>query len=217
MRIRNKEIKFRKWKVKDKKDFVNLINNDGTEKEIADVLVYSCLENPNIALTADEYRYVIGQIRKESLGAKIDFNFKCSACDENFVQAISIDEILKPVYSDYQTIKKDGTTIEIGDIVNKTYYDAAIDKCESTEEEYFVDFLYHIHSINGNSAFTYDELVKIVEDLDMAVFDGILDEWDKQRFKIDDNVDVSCTSCGAVETYTFDEIPGFFPETWFNR
>ena len=48
--LMGKKIKFRKWKVKDKKKFFENPNNVLKTKE---ALVYDCLEDKNIALSDD--------------------------------------------------------------------------------------------------------------------------------------------------------------------
>ena len=43
------------------------------DSNASDVLVYDCLELPNTILSPDEFRYVLTQIRKESISETIDF------------------------------------------------------------------------------------------------------------------------------------------------
>lgn len=217
--VRDNIIKYRKWKVKDRKKFIKMLSDieNIKEQEASNVLVYDCLENPKVILSPEEYRYVLTQIRKTSIGGDIDFKFTCSACKSPFNVKLDLDYIVKPKFSEYLNIKVDEIKIELGDVISKEHYDKRISDCKSEEDIYLTDFLYHIKSINGNNTFTFDELSNYFDNLDTDDVDNIFDEWDTMRFIVDDLAEVECPKCGHKENYIFDDLPGFFPTKWFNR
>lgn len=218
-KVRGKEIRFRKWKVKDRKKFIALLKDIENIKDsnASDVLVYDCLELPNTILSPDEFRYVLTQIRKESISETIDFKLLCSNCEEVFNINLDLDYLIKPEFSSYTNIKVQGYDIEICDVVNKEYYDKSVKATTTADELYMVDFLYHIKSVNGDKSFTFVELEEYFEDINTDEIDSIFDQWDKMKFIINDVNDVTCPNCSNVEKYIFDDLPGFFPNKWFVR
>lgn len=217
-KIRDKSIKFRKWKIKDKRKFSENSFTVDEDNEIIDStspLVYDCLENPNIILSPEEFRYVFTQIRKESLGNDIEFEFTCASCESKFNKTLKLTEIVKPMGTKYSDIVVKNIKLGIGDIINKEFYESKIGACISESEEYLVDFLLHINSINNKENFTYDELVTYFDNLDVDISEEILEKWEAQKFYIDDTVEIECPECKVKEIYSFDEIPGFIPESWY--
>jgi hypothetical protein len=43
----------------------------------------------------------------------------------------------------------------------------------------------------------------------------LLEQWDDIKFRLDDINEAVCTHCGAEEKYKFDDMPNFFPKSWF--
>lgn len=220
--LRDKEIKFRKWKGKDRKAFIKSLKNiqetqEIDEKATAEILVYNCLEDKNIVLTSEEFRYVIAQIRIASIGSTLDFNFECSECELDFNTSLELNDLVKPVFEPIQDIVVGDITIKLGNIRNKEYYDKAISDCKSDDEIYITDFIYRVHAINGNDTMTPQVLMDYFDNLDTDVLDSILDKWDTMKFKIDDIKVVKCSHCDFEEEYMFDDLTGFFPKSWFTR
>ena len=112
-------------------------------------------------------------------------------------------------------IPEENIEIEISEIQSREHYSKAIAKCESTEEIFMVDFLYHIHKLNSDDTFSFDELNEYFDDLDVDVVEKIFDKYNNMRFKVDDLSEVECPHCKFKETYQFDDLPGFFPNEWF--
>lgn len=217
--IRNKVIKFRKWKVKDRKKFIKILNelDDINDFSTTKELVYDCLEDKNTILSSEEFRYVLGQIRKESVGDTIEVSLLCETCGEEYNSSLKIDDVIKPSGQDYTEVKFDDVSVSFGEVVNKEYYDKKLEESETPEEVYMNDFLYHISKIDGNETFTFAELEEYIDNMNIDVLDKVLDEWDKMRFTVNDVCSTQCSHCDTVETYSFDDLPGFFPETWFTR
>ena len=60
-----------------------------------------------------------------------------------------------------------------------------------------------------------DEIIDLFDNMDIDEFDNIFNQWEDIKFKIDDKYNVECPSCNDSVVYSFDEIPGFFPPSWF--
>ncbi len=215
--IKDRVIKFRKWKVKDRKKFIALLKEDDINYHgLTDSLVYDCLENKQEILTPDEYRYILTAIRIKSVSDNIKFDFKCEnkECEKDYSVDLKLSEVLSPLYEKGDEIISSDTKIKLGFIPNKKYYDDKIKGC-TPDEIYLVDFLLHINTIDGNDTLGFDELLDYIEELDTNVLDDIFVQWDNIRFKIDDINEVTCPHCDSTEKYQFDDMPNFFPSSWF--
>lgn len=209
IKVGDKTLTIRKWKGRNKKEFVKALKSENlNEMQVMDTLVYSCIEEDAI-LSVDEFRYVLSKIRTYSLGDDVEVEFYCEKCGEVFKKQLKISDIIKYTYKDLKEIKVDDVHIVLGNIRNK---DAYISKV-SEDEDY--DIFFRIESINGNDAFTMDELIDMFDDMDIDTLTKVMEIWEESRFKLDDVSDIECPSCSHVTKFRFDEIPGFFPESWF--
>lgn len=214
IKVGNKIIKARKWKAKDRKLFrKKLVESEGKNisKIISDVLVYNCLENPNIALTDEEIQYLFIQLRKISISDKFKFEFECENCGHKNELILKIDDVIKPVYKEYEPIIVDNITIEIQDIKNKKFYEENKDEYDDAKE-----LAFRIKSFNGDTSKSFNELVEIFENMDINTFDKIYQKFQEMNFHIDNTYACECKNCGHKNLFEFDEIPGFFPDTWIS-
>lgn len=220
IKLKDKTIVTRKWKGKDKKNFIaEMIKEKPNEKEIMNTLVHDCIETINgkdykeykekVAFSPDEFKYIISMIRSESLGDDVTYNFFCTACKQTSERIYHITDILRPKYEEGNTIYVDDIEIVIGEIKNPDFYYKKI------EEDSIYDFLLRIESINGNESFSLDQLIEYFDDLDVKTLDEILIQFNKLKFKVDDLNEFVC-DCSHREKFYFDEIPEFFPTEWFN-
>lgn len=212
IKLNNREITIRKWKAKEKKEFLNTVRNSESLDTLQDVLVYNCIEE-KVALNADEFKYVLTQIRSYSLGDEIELEFFCDNCKTKFLNTIKLSSVVKPLISDKKEIKSKNYKIKLSEIRNVDFYKEII-KANPTEERDY-DFYLRIQSINGDDSMTLDEIVQLFDEMDIDEFDSIFNQWEDIRFKIDDSADISCKNCETIVKYSFDEIPGFFPPSWF--
>ena len=219
--LKDKTLTVRKWKGKDKKRFMNLMQQpEPDEDQIMQTLVYNCIESavgPNgvidindIILSTDEFKYTISMIRSASLGDEIEYNFYCTECSETKKRIYNITDIIKGSFGDGESISADGVEIILGGIRNKEYY------LEKLKEGSIFDFFLRIKSINGNDSFDLDFLIDFFDDLDIDIIDDVLGQYDDIRFKVDDVNEFVC-DCGHTEKFHFDELPEFFPSEWFNE
>lgn len=210
---KSNEITIRKWKAKEKKEFLNTVRNSESLDALQNVLVYNCIEE-NVALSAEEFKYVMTQIRSYSLGDSIELEFFCDKCKVKFLHTIELKKIIKPIISDKNLIETKNYKIKMGNIRNPDFYKETIKNNPQEEKDY--DFYLRIESINSDDTLTLEEIVQKFDDMDIDEFDSIFKQWEEIKFKIDDTTEISCKNCSDKVKYSFDEIPGFFPPAWFN-
>lgn len=208
----DKKYKVRKWKAKEKKEFLNLIKKGESLDALADILVYNCIEG-KAAFNADEFKYFFSKMRQISLGNEINLEFYCDECKSKFLKTIELDKIIKPLFSNIKDIKTKNYTIKIGTIRNSDFYKQIISSNPENSNEY--DFYLRISSINSNDSMTLEEIVNLFDNMDIDEFDSIFEQWENMRFKIDDTTVIECNNCSHSVRYSFDEVPGFFPSSWF--
>ena len=212
IKLGNKELTIRKWKAKEKKEFLNTVRKSETLDSLQDVLVYNCIEE-KVALNAEEFKYMMTQIRSYSLGDEIELEFYCDSCKSKFLNTVKLSEIVKPVFSNTNEIKTKNYKIKMSTIKNVDYYKEVIKNNPTEEKDY--DFYLRIDSINADDSLSLEEIVDLFNEMDIDEFDSIFEQWEAIRFKIDDVTEISCKKCETTVKYSFDEIPGFFPPSWF--
>lgn len=209
--IRGKEIKFRKWKVKDKKKF---LQNKSDPLKIKEALVYDCLEDNDIALSEEEYKYMLIRIREESIDEKVQYEFTCDHCNQSFDFEANLNEINKPIFKEYGDIIVGKHIFKMTNLRNRNFYENTILGMDDEEERALVDFILHVDSYNSQDGLSFEGLVDVINDLDVKDFEKIFKQWEDMKFKVDNIEPVSCPHCGNVEQYEFDDLPGFFPDSW---
>lgn len=209
--VGDKSITIKKWKGKHKKEFIRLLKEDKPDElAIMETLVYSCIDE-DVILSTEEFRYVLMKIRALSLGKTISADFYCEKCGELHKHEFNLEELLKPVFKPIKKIEYQGTKIKLGPIRNKKIY------IEKVSEDDIYDLLMRVSSINNNDGFSLLELEEIIEELDIDVIEEIFNIWEDHRFKLNDINEVECPHCHHKELYKFDELPGFFPDSWFSN
>lgn len=211
VKLNNQEITIRKWKAKEKLAFKEIMKDKDSDKsKLVDILVYNCIEE-DVAFSKDEYKYVLSKIRSLSLGDEIPLQFTCDECNEQFIEQIIISEVIRPSFKEIKTIETKNFEIQLGKIRNTNYYKSVVN--QSPNE---LDFYLRVQSINGNDGYTLEEIIDYFENMDVQDFDEIFEQWDQIKFKIEDTKIIECPHCSNKVKYEFDDIPGFFPASWYN-
>jgi hypothetical protein len=211
VKLRGKMIKFRKWKVKDKKKYLENINNIPVARE---ALIYDCLEDKRIALDEEELKYMIVQIRMASLSDPIQYSFVCGGCSNPYEYAANLKEIITLDGNGIGEISSGKTTFEMSHIQNKEFYQNLYLSSKTQDEKDLVDFMLHIKSFNGNDGFTFDTLSEFISEMDAMEFERIFIQWQILRTRVNNIAPVQCPHCGHEEWYEFDALPSFFPQSW---
>jgi len=210
-KIRDKEVKYRKWKVKDKKKYTNaLIEKNSID--IADALVYDCIEDKNLSLTSNEYRYMLMKIRCETVGSIVDFNIVCKECGNEFLIEEDINNVLTPSYNDYDILKTNNVTLKMGSIKNKQAFIEYLKDAKTVREIYLIEFLMQIEEINGEDIFTIEYLNDFIDNLDYGDAEELFYQWEEMLFNIDSKHEATCPHCNHTDEYNFEKIPDFYPD-----
>lgn len=211
VKLRGKMIKFRKWKVKDKKKYLENIKDIPVARE---ALIYDCLEDKRIALDEEELKYMIVQIRNASIGDPIEYMFTCESCEEPYSYLANLKEIMTLEGNNTGEIAIGNTVFEMTNIQNKDFYQDMYLSAQSPEEKELVDFMLHVKSFNGNDGFTFDTLSEFISEMHVKEFEYVFDKWKEMRVQVDNISPVICPHCEHEEWYEFDALPGFFPQSW---
>lgn len=209
IQVGDKKLTIRKWKGKDKKNFLNILKEGKDENKIIDVLVYDCIEE-DVILSVEEYRYVLTKIREYSFGPDIKVDILCNKCQHIDEYNFKLNEIIKPKFKSIKEIKEKDITIKFSTIKNKDAYYELYDKDE------LYDFLLRIDSINNKDTYTLDELIDYFDNLDIDILENIMKKFNESKFKVDDVNIVECNNCKNKMSFEFDDLPNFFPESWFS-
>ena len=143
---------------------------------------------------------------------KIEFDFNCSDCSEEFNYLCDLEVIVKPVQKKYGDIITGSHSFKMGPLKNRSFYENEM-KNKNKEEKYIADFVLHVSTYNDND-YTFEDMLHIIDELDIDIFEEIFKQWEDMRFKIDTDHIVKCPHCGYEELYEFDVLPGFFPDSW---
>ena len=211
IKVGEKTLNINKWKGKTKKDFIRIFQQEEpNEFEVMETIVYSCIDE-NVVLSADEFRYVLSRIRAISIGEEINMEFFCDKCGKVFSETLKLDEILKTSYIKLDEINIEGARIKLGPVKNKELYQKYV------EEDSDNDLLMRVERINGNSSFSFQELQEIFENLDVDVLEEVMRIYNEHKFKLNDVNTITCKHCKHEMVFEFDELPGFFPDSWLGQ
>jgi hypothetical protein len=205
----NKKVTIRKWKGKDKKLFKKLMSDENTtQTDIMKTLVYNCIEE-NVVLSVDEFRYVLSRIRSYSLGDRLYMEFLCDNCGEISTNEYEISKVIRPNNSTLDRIKIGEIDIRFGEIRNMETY------LKYIQEDELFDMILRVKSINGDDSFTMESLIDFFDEMDVDVIESIMIKFHNDKFTVDDVNTIKCKNCANESLFKFDELPNFFPESWF--
>lgn len=212
LELNGKVIKYRKWKGKDKNKFLEMFKEvqNITLQNTLKTLVDSCIEDSNQIFSPEEYKYLLSMIRQESLGDDMEVLVSCESCEHVYEYKYKITEVLRPKHSTLNSFKTQNQEVVFGGVRNKELYIKAM------EDNPQKDILYRVREVNSEDSFTMKELEDILMDLDVDEYDAILEYFNENKFLVMDEVPLECPKCGFVEDVSFDEIPDFFPDSWFD-
>lgn len=211
VKLRGKVIKFRKWKVKDKRKYLENIKDVPIAR---DALIYDCLEDKRLALDEEELKFMIVQIRMASLSDPIQYNFVCEGCSNPYEYYANLKEIISLDGTGVGELAEGNTVFEMGYTQNKDFYQSLYLAGANQDEKDLIDFMMHVKSFNGNDGFTFDMLSEFISEMDAVDFEKIFIKWQIMRARVNNVAPVNCPHCGHEEWYEFDALPGFFPQSW---
>ncbi len=213
IKVGEKTVEIRKWKVKDRVKFKSAFTEDSiNDNVILESLVLNCIKDVDtLALSPDEVQYIMIKIRELSISDNFNFEWECE-CEHNNELNLKIDDVCTITHGKISDIVIGDNTFGLGDVKNKNFYNKEIVK-----QEDILSFMFamHLDNVNGKQDFTLDGIMAWLEDLDTSDYDYLMNEFRKMIFTVDYTKEFTCEKCGAKQSFVFDEIPDFFPEDWF--
>jgi len=216
----DKQVKLRKWKVKDRKNFKKLIEEKAeniTPFELAAVLVFPCLEDKNILLSEEEIKYVLTELRSISISSDFNFTFMCQneECSEMNTIKLDLKDVSKPVSSSWSAVTIDDIEIEFGEKCSPKFYYEKMYGAKTPEDRTLTDLALHIVRVGEyDGVIKFEEMMSQFEEMDTDFQDAIMSEYKKQKFTQDNLYECTCQKCNSKQTFIFDEIPDFLPKSW---
>ena len=216
--IGDKTIKFKAWTAKNERDYLELLEKGQGEnpeaigdKQLFDILIKPCIEDPKLVLSAAEQKKLIIDIRKESISDVIIDTIKCDECGLKTDIEIKIDSIMKYVKSDFKEVEAKDLKFNFGPITDNSKKESL--KLENGIVKYiFEDFMMHIISIEINgeveTEFSKKELEKFINSLPSKIFDKVFEAYQEQIDKLDLDYEFEC-SCGETKIVDYTYIPNF--------
>jgi hypothetical protein len=216
----NKIIHLRKWKVKDRKLFKKVVDERGenlSPNDMARTLIFPCIREKNILLTDEELKVVLYKLREISIGETFEFTFECSneLCQKENTLDIKMKDVNKIKQSDWAPVTIGENVVVFGETIDPAFYYEKMAEQRTPDDKQIADLAMHILSINGEETTGAVKMMEYLENLDVGDLDKIFEEYKKQQFIQDNIFTVKCKYCKKPQKFMFDDIPGFFPETWF--
>lgn len=223
----HKKVKVRKWKVKDRNKFKEIMrtvtnknklessSTSSLTKDLIRALVVGCLEEP-IDLSPEELEYLFIKIREISISDEFNLKYTCAECKTKNDHTLKIEDTISFTFSEYVDITSDNITVKMGKVLNSDFYNNKLYDEKYIDIFDIVDFCLHIHEFNSRKDFTLDSLIEEIAELDTNTLDNLLEQYDKIKFSIVREKEIKCQNekCKKTYNFVFDEIPGFFPKTW---
>lgn len=218
IKLGNRSIKVRNWKVKDRELYKNKLKNiSSTEDELKaryECFVTNILEKPT-ALNNDELEYLFLLLRIANLGDDLNYHWWCRNCEKTTDSKIKLSKLFTTKSGKIQDIDVGDIKIELQDVQNVELYNNKLRTSDSPSTD---DLIFHIKSINGDNTKGFQDIKNYFDELDINTMDKISEAFEKMIFKIESREHtVTCTHCGANSTFNFDEIPDIIPPKWLKR
>jgi len=138
--------------------------------------------------------------------AKDRKNFKKAVVNELVLNCLE-DQSIALSNEEIQYILIEIRKLSISDSIDFEY------TCRNCEKDNIKEIAFHIVSINGDISKTFNEIIEYLDNMDINEFDEILNAFNEMKLTIDNTKEFIC-SCGHKQIFEFDEIPGFFPDSW---
>ena len=213
-KIGDRTFKFRPWTTKNEKEYLIVVESeeDITDEKLFNILIRPCLEDPEVALSDNEQKMLMIEIRKKSLGSSFPMRYVCKKCKQVNDLDVEFDKIIEFKPDNFSPIKIQNLVFNIGPIISKKASER-LGEQESNIEYAFIDFLLHIHSIEIDGeiedTFTFDELNDFIEDLPTYIFDDAYKQFQKMKSSLEFGLKTYCMICNEENNVEFDHIPNF--------
>ncbi|MHB8098006.1 MAG: T4 family baseplate hub assembly chaperone [Sulfuricurvum sp.] len=217
--IGEKEFEIEIWTAKNQREYLSLIEKkkeNTTDKDIFDTLIKSCIiKGSEYLLTPSEQKYLLVEIRKESLGDTIkEKDHECPKCKELHNIEVKYDDVTEYRPANYSAMTVDDVTITFAELdAKKSKERDKLNTKEGLVNYVFDDFLLHIEKIEMDGEvydkFTLAELREFSNSLPSKIFEEFFEGYQKMVDSLDIKFNDSCPHCGEVQEISYDSIPNF--------
>lgn len=208
-----KIIHLKKWKVKDRRDFVKAIESGEDKQQAIKNLIYGSIKE-EVYLSESELNYVLIQLKKLSIVDEIEVNYFCDCGKLNKIstsltqfEKIKKFNLTKSSNNDVQVVfnfPKDYNLVK--EIINIT-------KLE--EDTLFAEMLLHIKSVYYEGEmynnFTFEELFRFIESIPNDIYQSIIISWNTQKFMFNMGYENKC-DCGIETTVVITDFISLLDE-----
>lgn len=212
---------YRKWKVKDLKQYRDLGKDTGVfdKKKARDILVNNIIYE-NVVLDVTQYAYALLIISQTSIPNKLPYRFECSNCKQEYDYHADFSKICTLKFNGFSSVKISSDVIEFCELkqnskVLQEYYELKLDD-ENKDDFALTDMICHIKNINGKEL-KPSELLKYFDDLDMDDFSKVLNAYKEMKYTLDFISEVECPLCHHKVQMLFDEMPKLIPDEFSNN
>ena len=213
-KIGDRVFKFKPWTTKNEKDYLIAVESeeDITDNILFEILIRPCLEEPDVALTPNEQKMLMIEIRKKSLGETFPMRYVCRKCKQVNDIDVDFDKIVKFTADKFNDVKIENLVFHFGNIVSQKLKDR-LDDQETNVDYAFTNFLLHINGIEVDGdmedTFTFDELTEFVENLPTYIFDKVYEDFQEMKSSLEFGLNTFCMVCNEENEVEFDHIPNF--------
>ncbi len=219
-----KNVNVRKWKVKDKKEFLFKLDKNASKELLRDVLIQiikSCILDPNVdekfnSLSKVDVVYLFTELRKLSEGDTIDFSFTCGSCQTlNEDVTINLSDCLKITnFKDTTISLNNGMIFTIKEIpylkqiqIENTNKDNQIENTLDLMANSIKSFVYENIPYEN---FTIEEIKELIQNLDIPDFEKLLTDITENIGSVFLVAKAVCKNCQKENAIPLGELEDFF-------
>lgn len=221
LHIGNNTYHFRKWKVKDLKQYRDLGKDTGVfdKKKARDILVNNIIQE-DVFLDVTQYTYALLMINQVSTNEKMPYRFKCSNCNEEYDYFADFTKICTLEFKGYSKIETSSDVIELCELNDnsqqlKEFYELKLDD-DNKDDFVLTDLICHVKTINGKTL-KPSELIEYFDNLEMDDFTKVLNAYNDMKYTLDFTSEVECPHCKHKVQMLFDEMPDLIPKEFSNH
>lgn len=216
----DKVLHFRPWKGKERRLINELLTKEGYEpNKIADILTYGCMQEKDVFLNENQKQYVMFILKAKSVIDYFVFDYPCSECKNINTEIINYDDILKPRLAEYSSSSFEGIEFKFNNIQHNPVIFKKLTSLDNQFDAEFYELALTVNNIKIGEetieGYSLEELVFFLDNLDIKIFNDLVEDFRKQRFEFKPTVECECQNeeCKHKNTILVDVIPNFV-EDW---
>jgi len=213
-KIGDRTFKFKPWNTRNEKEYLIAVEAEDeiTDDMLFNILIRPCLEEQDVALSINEQKMLMIEIRKKSLGSTFPMRYICNECKNVNDIDVAFENIVKFRPDKFEDVEVDNMIFSFGNIPTQNLRNRLLE--QETDIDYsFTEFLLYIRSITIDDeiedTFTFDELKEFIEDLPTYIFDEVYKKFQDMKSTLEFGLDTYCITCNKENKVEFDHLPNF--------